>query len=199
MPLSSIQLLSRRSFLRRAAFGAGLLTLSRLRVAPVLAADSAAAGLQVLNPREAEILTLIVERMVDSGDPAMPAVRATRTIFTIDQALLQLDTDLQSQFRWLLPLFDWAPAVMQLKFKRFSSMNADERDDYLRAWAGSRFATCRLAFRALKNLSMLGYYSQDETWAGIHYRGPWLPRPRKVLSSEPLSARHPGLSTRERA
>ncbi len=184
MKSSATQPLSRRSFLRRAGFTAGLLTLSRLRLTPALAAEAASApGLQVLNAREEEILTAIVERMVDCGDAAMPAVRNTRTILTIDQALLQLDPGLRSQFRWLLPLFDWAPPLLQLKLKRFTRMTPQERDDYLHSWAESRFATCRLAFRALKNLSMLGYYSQDETWPAIHYDGPWVPQPRRVLQA----------------
>ncbi len=184
MEPSETQSLSRRSFLRRAGFTAGLLTLSRLRLTPALAADAARApGLQVLNAREAEILTAIVERMVDSGDASMPAVRDTRTILTIDQALLHLDPDLRSQFRWLLPIFEWAPPLLQLKLKRFTRMTAPERDAYLRRWAESRLATFRLAFRALKNLSMLGYYSQDETWPAIHYDGPWVPQPRRVLQA----------------
>jgi len=175
---------SRRGFLRLGGLTAGLATLSRLPIGSAAAAAATTTdALQVLSPREAEILTLIVERIVDSGDPAMPAVRATRTIFTIDQALLHLDPDLCSQFRWLLPIFDWSPLVMQGKFGRFSSLSPEDRDSTLRAWAESRFMTCRLAFRALKNLSMLGYYAQDETWPGIHYRGPWAPRPRRIVSA----------------
>jgi len=176
---------SRRVFLRSLSWSSGLLAVAQLRGVPASAvAVPADSNLRVLSQREVEVLTAIVERMVDSGDATMPAVGATRTIATIDQALLQLDGDLRSQFRWLLPIFDWGAVVFRMSLRRFTQLAPDERDVYLRAWAESRFATCRLAFRALKNLSMLGYYSQDETWAGIHYGGPWAPRPRRVLSAE---------------
>ena len=180
-----VRLLSRRSFLRYGAVTAGLLAVSRLRVMPANASPpAAAAGLRVLTPHQAEVLTVIVERMVFTGSDAMPAVRATGAIATIDQALLQLDPAMQSQVGWLLTLFQWGPPLFQFKLKTFTSLTPDERDDYLRGWATSRSDTRRLAFRALKNLSMLGYYSQDATWKGIHYDGPWAPRPARVISDQ---------------
>ncbi|HVO24098.1 MAG TPA: gluconate 2-dehydrogenase subunit 3 family protein [Candidatus Margulisiibacteriota bacterium] len=174
--------LSRRSFLRYSAVTAGLLTLSRLRMAPALAVQAATATeLRVLTPHQADILTAIVERITFTGADTMPAVHDTQAIVTIDQALLQLDPSVQSQVGWLLRLFQWGPPVFQLKFRTFTGLTPEERDSYLQGWATSRSSTRRLAFRALKNLSMLGYYSQDATWKGIHYDGPWLPRPRRVI------------------
>ena len=148
------------------------------------AAAAPAAGLRVLTSREADLLGAIVERMVFSGSERMPAVRETRAVETIDQALQQLDASVQSQLRWLLVVFQWGPPVLQLQFTTFMGMSAPERDEYIRSWATSPYEIRRLAFRALKNLSMLGYYSQDATWKGIHYDGPWAPRPRRVLSAE---------------
>ena len=177
--------LSRRSFLRYTAVSAGLLTLSRLRALPALAAESVPAdGLQVLTAHQAEVFTAIVERMVFSGAEGMPAVRDTRAVETIDQALLQLDAGVQSQLRWLLTMFQWGPALFQFKLTTFTGMTPEERDTYIQDWATSRYQTRKLAFRALKNLSMLGYYSQDATWKGIHYDGPWAPRLRRMVNGE---------------
>jgi hypothetical protein len=130
----------------------------------------------VLSAREAEILTAIVERMVDSGDPAMPAVRDTHAIATIDRALTSADTAVVTQLRWLLTLFEYGPPLLELQMGRFTGLSPEQQDDYLRGWASSRLQTRRLAFRALKNLAMLGYYTQDATWRPIHYDGPWVPR-----------------------
>lgn len=174
--------LSRRSFLRHSAVTAGLLAMSRLRLVPALAAQSAAATeLRVLTPHQAEVLSAIVERMVFTGTDIMPAARDTQAIVTIDQALVQLDPEAQSQVGWLLTLFQWGPPLFQLKLSTFTGLTAEERDSYLQGWASSRSSTRRLAFRALKNLSMLGYYSQDAAWKGIHYDGPWVPRERRVI------------------
>jgi hypothetical protein len=174
--------LSRRSFLRFTAVTTGLLAVSRLRVAQVLAAQAATATeLRVLTPHQAEVMTAIVERMVFTGADHMPAVQDTRAIETIDQALLQLDPTVQSQVGWVLTLFQWGPPLFQFKLHTFTGLTPEERDSYLYDWATSRSQTRQLAFRALKNLSMLGYYSQDATWKGIHYDGPWAPRERRVI------------------
>lgn len=177
--------LSRRSFLRWSAVSAGLLAVSRLRPPLRLAAPAVAAGtsLRVLDPRSAAVLTAIVERMVFSGDPRMPAVRDTDAVAAIDRALQQLDAGMQSQVRWLLRLFEWGPPLFALRPTTFTRMDDAARDAYLRGWATSRLGLRRLGFRALKNLSMLGYYSQDATWKAIHYDGPWVPRPRRVAGT----------------
>ncbi len=175
-------MLSRRSFLRCTAVTTGLLAVSRLRLAPAVAGQSVpATGLHVLTPQQAVVLTAIVERITFTGIDTMPAVRDTQAIVTIDQALLQLDPAVQSQVGWLLLLFQWGPPLFQLKLGTFTGLTPEGRDSYLQGWATSRSSTRRLAFRALKNLSMLGYYSQDATWKGIHYDGPWAPRPRRVI------------------
>lgn len=181
----SLTAFSRRSFLRFTAITAGLATLARLRAVPIAAASTPGAEtLAVFSPKEAEILTAIVERMVDSGDPVMPAVRDTHAIATIDRTLAGVDEDVVSQLRWLLSIFQYAPPLLELRMTTFTGMSPADQDDYLRGWASSRFETRRLAFRALKNLSMLGYYTQDSTWRGIHYDGPWVPVPaaRRPLS-----------------
>ncbi len=51
-------------------------------------------------------------------------------------------------------------------------MDDDARDASLHGWMTSRFALRRLAFTGLRNLCMLGYYSQPETWPLIGYQGP---------------------------
>jgi hypothetical protein len=168
-------MLSRRSFLRYSALTAGLLAVSRLRLTPALAAQSAAVPeFHVLTPHQADVMTAVVERITFTGTDTMPTVRNTHAIVTIDQALLQLDPTVQS-------LFQWGPPLFQLKLSTFTGLTPEERDSYLQGWATSRSSTRRLGFRALKTLSMLGYYSQDATWKGIHYDGPWVPRPRRVI------------------
>lgn len=176
----SLRALSRRSFLRYAAITSGLATLARLPASPAIAvAATPGDNLHVLNADEADVLTAIVERMVYSGDPSMPAVRDTQAIATIDATLVELDEAVVSQLRWLLTLFQYGPPLFDLRFATFTGMSPEEQDDYIRGWANSRFQTRRIAFRALKNLAMLGYYSQDATWRGIHYDGPWAPRSRR--------------------
>ncbi len=167
--------LNRRDFLRTSAFAAGLAGLARLQ--PALGAEAPAPevpDLHVLSTDEADILSAIAERMVHSGDASMPGFRDTDAIAVIDRSLRHADPALREQLGWLLWLFDWGPPVLALRMGRFRSLEPTQQDEYIRGWAESRFELRRLGFRALKNVSMLGYYTQDRTWAGIGYDGPWI-------------------------
>lgn len=176
--------LTRRSFLRYAAFTTGLATLTRLRAMPA-AADTAEAELRIFSARQADVLNAVIERMVDSGDSSMPAVQQTRAIEIIDWTLTHVDEAVQTQLQWLLTLFQFGPPIFDGRLSTFTSLSPEDKDDYIRGWANSRFETRRLAFRALKNLSMLGYYADDSTWRGIHYDGPWAPRPSSLRPAKP--------------
>jgi hypothetical protein len=172
---------SRRTFLGYSTLTAGLLTVAQLRPPPALAATSPAG--QVLTASDAEIMAAVTQRMVYSGDPGMPAVDDTQAVATIERALQETDPSVQRQVRWLLRVFQWGPPVFAFELRSFTAMSDAQQDAYLRGWATSNNELRRLAFRALRNLAMLGYYSQDATWKGIHYDGPWVPRPRRAGGS----------------
>lgn len=161
---------------------AGLIALSRLRlVAPVGAIEHRA--LRALDAEDARILGALAERMVFTGDPEMPRFADTDALATVDIALLQCPEEIRTQLHWGLRIFEYGPPVFSARLSTFTGLDADGQDEYLRAWSESRFPTIRLAFQAFKNLSYLGYYSQDATWKGIHYDGPWAPKPRRVVEA----------------
>lgn len=175
---------TRRGFLHLAGFSAGMLALARLRPLPAaLAAETGAgaAGLTVLTPADARILAAVAERITRTGDPAMPRFADTDGLRTIDGALRQLPPEVPRQLAWGLWLFEWAPALCIGKPARFTGLEASWQDVYVADWADSSLQARQLVFQALKNLSFLGYYAQDATWAGIHYGGPLAPRPRRVV------------------
>lgn len=160
-----------------------LLALSRLRAMPAAAQPAAPAGetLRVLSPRDARILGAIAERITFTGDADMPRFGDTAALQTIDTALLQLPQDVPQQLSFALLLFEYGPPLFIGKPSSFSGLTPQWQDLYLDGWEQSRFHTRRVAFQAVKNLSMLGYYAQDATWPAIHYAGPWAPKPRRVI------------------
>jgi hypothetical protein len=162
---------------------AGLLLLARLRPAApaVAAARPSDATLRVLSPRDARIMTALADRMTYTGDPSMPRFADTAAIQTIDTALLQLPPAVPRQLSYALLLFEYGPPLFLGKPATFGGLPKPWQDAYLEGWAESRFHIRRIAFQAFKNLAMLGYYSQDATWPGIHYQGPWAPRPRRIV------------------
>jgi len=153
-----------------------------LAVAGLPSAGAATSNeLHVLTPRDAVIFSAVAARMTDTGDPAMPAFADTDAIFTVDRSLLYLDEGTRSQVGMALKLFEYGPILFDWRFSRFTALAPAEQDESIASWRDSRFETRRLAYRAMKNLSLLGYYTQDGTWKGIHYLGPVLPRPRRGL------------------
>jgi hypothetical protein len=174
--------IGRRTLLGLAGMSAGLVTLSRLRLPPHGGVALAAVdGFVVLRPSDAHVLGAMGERMVFSGDASMPRFRDTQGLQTIDAALRHVPPETQSQLHWALLFFQYAPPLFGAGLASFTSLNEDDQDAYLRQWAESGLETLRIAFRAFKNLCMLGYYAHDSTWKGIHYDGPWVPLPRRAL------------------
>lgn len=164
---------TRRGFLRLAGSTAALGALAQIRCVPTRSAPLAP-GERFFGPGSTEILTQVVERMVDTGEPDTPRVRDSGAIDTIDALCASLDPALTEPLPWLLRLVEYGPFVFDLSFSRFTRMLPREQDAALRGWLTSRFTVRRMGFAALKNLSMLGWYAQEESWPLIGYAGPLL-------------------------
>jgi hypothetical protein len=164
---------------------ASFAALSRLQPArPALAAPAASGRpvWRVLSPNDARIFSALAARMVFSGDPEMPAFADTDAVAIVDTALLQVPEEQSRQLHYGLLAFEYMPIVMIRRFSRFTRLSEADQDRYLSAWAASEWEVCRQGFEAFKNLSMLGYYADEKTWKGIHYGGPWVPRPRRRVA-----------------
>ena len=174
----------RRTFLKLGAFGPAMLALQQLPAraawlpgAPAAAGVSEPGAEHVLDEEDSELLMTIVERMVDTGEPGAPAPREIGTLATLDAVLASMDTSLVDELRLALRLVDYWPLIFEFRFCRFRSLSAEAQDRSLEGWRSSRIETRRRVFYALRNLSLLGYWSQDETWPLIGYPGPWIRRP----------------------
>jgi hypothetical protein len=176
--------IGRRTLLGLVGMSAGLVAVARVRPplgsSVALAADE---GFQVLRPDDARVLGAIAERMVFTGDPNMPLFRDTGGLRTIDHALRQLPEATRGQLSWALLIFQYAPPLFGAGLATFTGLSEENQDAYLRQWEHSGLETLGIAFRAFKNLCMLGYYAHDATWKSIHYDGPWVPRPRRVAEA----------------
>jgi hypothetical protein len=166
---------TRRGFLRLAGSGAALAALSRLPVVPATA-RAAVPSERFFDEPQTEILTQVVERMVATGEPEMPRVRDTGAVTTVDALCASLAPELTRPLPVLLLLVEWGPPIFELRFSRFTKLTPDEQDASLRGWMQSRIGLRRTAFLALRNLAMLGWYAQDESWPDVGYSGPLLPR-----------------------
>ncbi len=166
---------TRRGFLRLASASASLASLACLRPLPASAVSAATtASVPFFDPGLREVLRHVVIRMVDAGDAGAPAVDDVGALDTIDTLCRGLDPELVSPLRIALRLVEWGPFVFDRRLSRFSQLSPERQDASLTGWMTSRFEVRRLVFYALRNLAMIGYYSQPQTWSSIDYRGPLL-------------------------
>jgi hypothetical protein len=161
---------TRRGFLRLAATSAALAAVARLPATAALPERSGKTAF--FTEQQREILTRVVERMVATGAADAPAVAETRAIEVIDRICAGLDPESSAALPGLLRLVEWGPLLFDFTFTRFSKLRDAEQDASLRGWMTSRIGLRRRAFYALRNLSYLGYYSQESTWPLIGYLGP---------------------------
>jgi hypothetical protein len=176
---------TRRGFLGLAGAGAAFAGLGTLRALPVAAASPGASDARFFSPSDTEILTRVVERLVDTGEPTAPPVRATGAIATIDRLCAGLAPELTAPLPWLLRLVEWGPWLFEATPSRFTLLAPAAQDASLRGWSTSRLELRRAGFQALRNLACLGYWSQPETWPLIGYRGPLLADRRPDAGAAP--------------
>jgi hypothetical protein len=167
-PLSA----TRRGFLRLAGATAAFSALAQVRAMPAAAVPASPGNGRFFDDDETEILTQVMERMVDTGLPEAPRVRDTDAVACVDGLCAALDPGLTRLIPLLLRAFEYGPIVFELRLSRFTRLTEAEQDASLTAWMHSRFALRRTAFLALRNLCFVGWYSQDATWPLIGYAGP---------------------------
>ena len=80
----------------------------------------------------------------------------------------------------LLRAVEWGPWLFDWSFARFTELDDAAKDASLRGWMTSASACRQLGFQALKNLSLLGWYAQDESWRGDRLPGPARRAPRSA-------------------
>jgi hypothetical protein len=122
-------------------------------------------------PWETRTLDAILDRMCAYTRPDLPRPDDTDAL---ESTLDFVDTFPQGrrrQLRQLLAVVEAGPLVLAPagERERFSELSAEAADTYLRGWDESALPPRRAAFRALKSVCMMGYWSQPDTWDGIGY------------------------------
>jgi len=188
--------LSRRGFLRiGAAASAAIVGAGALAGCTHLTHDDGPDEQpDVLTRRELATLAAIADRVIVPGADG-PTARDARTARRIDRELAFNEGTLVDDVRAALALMEYGP-FLDLRWRPFTRLAADEQDAYLRASAESRWTLRRNALNGLRFLCLFFYYTDDRTWPAIGYGGPMVERKlpeaanaREVLDRPPGSAR----------
>jgi hypothetical protein len=125
-----------------------------------------------LTSKEAQIVRAIAARIVRLPVEDAPTLAQTDAMETMDRFVATLPGHLRTQLGLAIKLINYGAPLFSLRPRTFLGMSGEQQDSYLRGWAHSRIATRRIAFRAVRNLAMLGYYSHEATWPMVGYEPP---------------------------
>lgn len=122
-----------------------------------------------MKPAERRILAAVIETLVGAEPRPEAADTAASLISRLPRADRRLLSVLLFGLEFGVPLFTGRP-------RRFTGLDAEARESYLRGWADSRIAARRQGIAGLKALAMLAHYGGTSAWADVGYDGPWLGR-----------------------
>src|SRR3954469_7983926 len=120
---------------------------------------------ETLTPKELAVLTSFADRVLTPAD-GTPVARDARVARRIDRELVFSDGRLTGDVRAALALIEHGP-ILDLRFRRFTSLAPAEQDAYLDACARSSWSLRRNAFAGLRFLCLFLYYSDNRTWRSI--------------------------------
>ena len=120
----------------------------------------------------AKTFLAVAARVVPSEGPTAPGARSQATVRAAEHFVQGQEAAARAKLGLLLKVFEWG-AVFRYG-ARFARLSAANQDAYLRAWESSPVQSFRFGFSSLRNLVLLTFYTQPESWSMIGYPGPRL-------------------------
>lgn len=164
---------TRRQFLWLLCVGAGGAAVAKVAAPSLDAYPPPPPGLRVLQRRDWTVLLAVAEAFLPPATAADPTA-LDDVGHRVDAFLSAAPLSVRRQLYALLRAVEFGAAPLAGRLTRCSAMSLPERRRYLESWGSSRLAFRRAGFRALKRLTMLGYYTREAAWGPIGYRGPWV-------------------------
>ena len=114
----------------------------------------------------------VAGRVVPREGDGTPGGGSESTLQAAEQFLEGQEETVRAKLRVLLKVFEWG--ALFFFGRRFTRLPAAKQDVYLRVWEQSQVQTFRFGFSSLRNLVLLAFYTQPESWPMIGYPGPVL-------------------------
>lgn len=118
----------------------------------------------------AETLLAVAARVIPSEGSSAPDARLEAAVCAAEQFVQGQDAAVRAKLSLLLKALDWG-AVFRYG-ARFTRLPTTKQDAYLHAWESSPVQSLRFGFSSLRNLVLLAFYTQPESWRAIGYPGP---------------------------
>lgn len=121
---------------------------------------------------QVSVLAAVLARMCAYEAVDLPAVRASGALDCALGFIGEMPEESRATLGDLLAVFEFGGLVLgpiRGPRARFTRLDAAAQDAYLASWEESVLAPRRAAFRGLKSVCMLGYWTQAPTWDAIGY------------------------------
>ncbi len=141
----------------------------------------------------AQTFLALAARVVPGEGPSAPGARSEATVRVAERFVQGQDTAVRAKLGLLLKVLDWG-AVFRYG-ARFARLSAANQDAYLRAWERSPVQSLRFGFSSLRNLVLLAFYTQPESWSMIGYPGPRQGSASPVVAASTATASTAGIKT----
>ncbi len=121
---------------------------------------------------QVSVLSAVLERMCAYEAVDLPEVGVSGALATTLDFIGGMPDESRAVLGDLLAVFEFGGMVLgpvRGPRARFTMLDVAAQDAYLASWEGSGLAARRAAFRGLKSVCMLGYWTQTSTWDAIGY------------------------------
>lgn len=130
---------------------------------------------RVLSLKELGVLAAFCDRVCPVASATDPGVRVTRIAERIDKELLFHTRQMQRDVASALLLLEHG-GLLHLERTRFTRLDPAAQDRALRRMLTEGNALERQVVSNLKLLALFFHYTDERTWKGVHYDGPFQPR-----------------------
>lgn len=115
-----------------------------------------------------EVFGLLLETLCDYEAP-LPSVHQCGALEASLRFVQGMPPETREEFQSLLVLLEVAPYVFGPRRRFFSRLSREERACHLQGWESAQLAARKGAFRAMKSVAMMGYWSRPETFEHLGY------------------------------
>lgn len=108
-------------------------------------------------------------RVCRSDADDLPSADEIDALGTSLRFMQQMPAVTRQKMSGLLVLLEVGPLILGPERVRFTDLDGELQDTYLRDWEVSRLAPQRAIFQALKSIAVMGYWTHPATWPVIGY------------------------------
>ncbi len=161
-----------RLITRRRVLLAGVGSVSAVAIARMTVYPAPPHGLSRLGRSAAALLGAAAEVVIT---PAPSRAVIDDMLRRIDRYVASQPREIRVQIDGAITLVEQCPLGVLGRWARFSGLSREDRLRVLDALV-ARGGVAAEAGRAVRDLTMVGYYQRAESWSRLAYRGPWVSR-----------------------